>query len=406
MNEPRLRPAPRKTLRRWRVPPVLTRGPEVFEGLAVLDEVPGVALWQALRDATLWAEAAPEIRPGLFHRPAEPALAAPAPEIAAPLAELAALTSDPGGRDPAVVAQACHEIAAWAEERGHLATALAFSQARALAVPSDADAAYEVAQLARRRSEEARAETWYRRTVAVARQCGDWATYSRAFLGLGTLHARRGSISAARRFHMRAFKAANRNTLHDLEGSALHKLFSLAAEAGHRREALRLARAALDLYGPAHPRTPRLAHDVARHWAAAGHSARALAVLRALLPRASDPSLRLAVLADLARAAASTGDAPAFLDAWTKAWELALSSRHPPTRAFLTLARAAASLGAWEKAEAAARHAQRHAPAERMESLLHAITRRVRIINTPSPEPPDTTATALALARDLAAALR
>ncbi|HEX8360637.1 MAG TPA: hypothetical protein VF613_11030, partial [Longimicrobium sp.] len=299
MNEPRLRPALRKTLRRWRIPPVLTRGPEVFEGLAVLDEVPGVALWQALRDATLWAEAAPELRPHLFHRLAEPAWTAPAPELAAPLAELAVLSRDPGGCDRAAVAQACGEIAAWADGRGHLATALAFAQARALSAPTDAAAAYEVAQLARRRAEDARAETWYRRTVAVARQRGDWATYTRAFLGLGTLHASRGKITAARRFHMRAFKAANRNTLRELEGSALHKLFSLAADAGHRREALRLARAALELYGPAHPRTPRLAHDVARHWLAVGHPSRALAVLRALLPRATDPALRLPVLADL-----------------------------------------------------------------------------------------------------------
>jgi hypothetical protein len=404
MNESRLRPARRKTLRRWRVPPVLTRGPEVFEGLAVLDEVPGVALWQALRDATLWAEAAPELRPGLFHRAARPAAAAPAPELAAPLAELAALARDPGGRDPGTIAQACRDVAKWAEENGHLATALAFSQASALSDPADAAAALEVARLARRRAEEARAETWYRRTVAVARQCGDWATYSRAFLGLGTLHARRGSLAAARRFHMRAFRAANRNTLHDLEGSALHKLFSLASDAGHRREALRLARTALELYGPAHPRTPRLAHDVARHWLAAGHPSRALAVLRALLPRATEPALRLPVLADLARAAAATGDAHAFMDAWNEAWELAHAASDPPARAFLALARAAASLGAWEKADAAARQAQR--AAGDAESLLDSIARRAPAIITPAPEPDDLALTAATLARDLAAALR
>lgn len=410
MNDPKLRPARRKTQRRWRIPPVLTRGPEVFEGLAVLDEVPGVALWQALRDATLWAEAAPELRPALFHRAAEPAWSAPAPELAAPLAVLAALARSPGAGDPATVARACREIANWAEERGHLATALAFCQASALSEPTDAAAACDVGRLARRRAEEARAETWYRRTVAVARQRGDWATYSRAFLGLGTLHARRGSLTAARRFHMRALRAANRNTLRELEGSALHKLFSLAAAAGHRREAMRLARAALDLYGPRHPRTSRLAHDVARHWLAAGHAARALPVLRVLLPRVTDSAQRLPLLADNARAAAATGDAHGFLDAWTEAWDLARAATDPPARPFLSLARAAAILGAWEKAEAAARHAVRTSHDDRTrtaaESLLDSITRRAPIDTTPAPEPGDISGAADALSRDLAQCLR
>ncbi|HEX8362526.1 MAG TPA: hypothetical protein VF613_20570, partial [Longimicrobium sp.] len=150
----------------------------------------------------------------------------------------------------------------------------------------------------------------------------------------------------------------------------------------------------------------RLAHDVARHWVAAGHSARALAVLRALLPRATEPALRLAVLPDLARAAAATGDSAAFMDAWTEAWELALAADDPPARAFLTLARAAASLGAWEKAEAAARHAQRGATDAAAETLLGTIARRVQTATAPATESAEMAAAAVALARDLAEALR
>ena len=90
MNEHKLRPARRKTQRRWRIPPVLTQGPEVFEGLGVLDEVrgdAGVMLWQALRDASLWAETDPELRVGLFHpRAAHPegAFSALPPELEGP----------------------------------------------------------------------------------------------------------------------------------------------------------------------------------------------------------------------------------------------------------------------------------------------------------------------------------
>jgi tetratricopeptide (TPR) repeat protein len=385
MNEPKLRPARRKTQRRWRIPPVLTQGPEVFEGLGVLNEVPGeggVVLWQLLRDASLWAESAPELRPGLFRRreAAPLSLHALPPELVSPVRDLQALSG------PERVAAACRTIARWAEASDLLATALAFSQASALADPMDPEMAYDVARLARRRAEEARAETWYRRTVAVARQRGDWATYSRAFLGLGALHARRGNLAAARRFYMRAFRAATRNTLRDLEGRALHKLFSVAAESGQRREAVRLARAALALFGAGHPRTSRLAFDVARHWVAAGRFERALPVLRALVPRLDGTALHLPALAELARASAGAGDADAFLDAWTQAWE---EPDAAPVRALLSLARGAAALGAWNKAEAAARHALRLATgrgdergSRAAESLLEAVARRA------APPPP------------------
>jgi tetratricopeptide (TPR) repeat protein len=414
-TEPKLRPARRKTQRRWRIPPVLTQGPEVFEGLGVLDEVPGeggVVLWQALRDATLWAEAAPEVRPGLFQRRGARSTPSPAlpPELAPPVRDLQALAASPGQGDPVRVAAACRAVAEWADERGLLSTALAFSQASAQADPMDAVAAYEVARLARRRAEEARAETWYRRTVAVARQRGDWGTYARAFLGLGSLHARRGSLAAARRFYLRALRAADRNTLRELEGRALHKLFLAAAEGGQRREAVRLAATALEHYGPHHPRTARLAFDAARHWVAGGHFARALPILRALRDAESAP-LRLPVFAELARAAAGTHDADGFLDAWTQAWEAARDEPNapPPVRAILSLSRAAAAMGAWGKAESAARHALSIAADARgraaAEALLDAVTRRAAPTAPQPTEPPELAADADALAVQLERAL-
>lgn len=409
MNEPKLRPARRKTQRRWRIPPVLTQGPEVFEGLGVLNEVPGeggVVLWQLLRDANLWAESAPELRPGLFRDGAPPSLHALPPELVPAACDLQALSG------PERVAAACRTIARWAEASDLLATALAFSQASALADPMDPEAAWDVGRLARRRAEEARAETWYRRTVAVARQRGDWATYSRAFLGLGALHARRGNLAAARRFYMRAVRAANRNTLRDLEGRALHKLFSVAAESGQRREAVRLARAALALFGAGHPRTSRLAFDVARHWVAAGRFERALPVLHALVPHVQGTALRLPALAELARASAGAGDADAFLDAWTQAWEVAREEPDAaPVRALLSLARGAAALGVWNKAEPAARHALRLATeradergCRAAESLLDAVARRAAPPPPPGAETPEP-ASAEPLAAELVRAL-
>src|SRR3954452_16738832 len=63
----------RKPRRRWRwhVPPALVHGNESLEGSELLDEfsgAAGLALWQSMRDATLWAGARePGERAGLFH---------------------------------------------------------------------------------------------------------------------------------------------------------------------------------------------------------------------------------------------------------------------------------------------------------------------------------------------------
>jgi tetratricopeptide (TPR) repeat protein len=216
-----------------------------------------------------------------------------------------------------------------------------------------------VGRLARRRAEHARAETWFRRTVALARQAGDWPTYALAFVGLGNLYALRGNYPAARRFQIRALRAAGRNSLHDIEGMALHDLFAIAINTGQTAEAHELARAAFAAYGPLHPALPRLAHDVAFLWTTQGEFARAIPVLRSALPHMEQPTMRIATLGDLARAYGGAGDREGFSQAWDQAVELIQA--HPAgdtaPRAWLDLAHGALSLGLWERAEEAAARA-------------------------------------------------
>lgn len=421
MKEPKLRPAPRKTQRRWRIPPALMHGSEVFEGLGVLDDLPGetgLVLWQSLRDANLWAEAE-DRRAGLFAADAEPARAAalesagsPA-ELATALGMLSRMVGDPAGIAAEEVAAACHEISRWADGKALLSTALAFAQAAALAEPTDAAAACTVGRLARRAAEYNRAETWYRRTVALARQSGDWATYSLAFVGLGNLYSQRGNLPSARRFHLRALRAARRNTLRELEGMALHEMFGIAIEAGNRREAEGLARAAFEAWGPGHKRLPRLAHDVAYYWTTRGHFGRALPVFQSLLPHFPEPAMRLLVLADIARAAGGARDSATFVDAWVEAGELlhGREVREAAARALLDLAHGAASLGAWDKAESAARDAISVAT-ERGESrivmaaeALMESARRHSAVATSDTEPAEIAAAADALAGDFVRSL-
>lgn len=311
MRKPRLRPPVRRTRRRWRVPPAITHGSEAFEGAGILEEIPGklgLLLWQSVRDVTLWAGTPAEAREGLFtpgaerERRAALQTAAVDPALEPALARVAEILGRPNATTGELMARACHRVAEWADERDLTATAIAFVQAAALAAPLDADTACTLARLARRRAEHARAETWFRRAIALARQSGDWSAYSLAFLGLGNLYVLRGSFPVARRFYVRALRAARRHSLHALAGMTFHDLFVLAVASGRPHEAERAAREAHREYGRDHPRLRALAHDVACFWMEQGHPARALSVFRALLPRVTRPAERLVALANLAGA--------------------------------------------------------------------------------------------------------
>lgn len=368
MQARKFRVPQRKTQRRWRVPPALKRGDEIFEGLGVLDELSGergLVLWQSLRDALLWADAQDDERTALFSPDAERIrmamilAAQPAAEVEEPMSVLARMLGEPTRISEEMVALACRRISQWSDDEGLLATALAFAQAAATVTPGDAGAAFAVGKLARRRAEYARAETWFRRTIALARQIGDWATYAQAFIGLGNLYMQRGNLPGARRFLVRAVRAAQRNSLHSIEGAALHDLFVVAMHADRPEEAQQLARAAFDAYGEHHVALPRLAQDVAYWWVTQGYYARALPVLRSTLSHFTQPNERLNALGSIARAVGGLGDRTAFREAWDGCYDLmqgtAVDDR--AAQVLLDMALGAASLGMWDKAEQAAREA-------------------------------------------------
>lgn len=198
---------------------MITHGPEKLEGARVLDEAPGalgLLLWQLLRDATLWAATPSDARGLLFHPGAITHLrmllraADPPPALSRALQRLVKLPEGAAAISGDAVAGACTGVARWAEGTSRPAVALDFSQAAALARPEDASAALAVARLAARRGEHARAETWLRRAVTVGRRSADWASYAAALLELGRLYLERENQRAARRFFLRAMRAASR----------------------------------------------------------------------------------------------------------------------------------------------------------------------------------------------------
>lgn len=364
-------PRPRKPRRRWRwhVPPALMHGGESLEGAQVLEEVQGplgLLLWETYRDVALWATTAPDERDGLFASGAAAArkvsmeAASAEPALERGLRGASVVLADPAGAQEQDVMAACRQAADWAEQRGLLSTAVTLATAAALASPTHAGAAFRVGQIARRHNQGARAETWFRRAVGLGRQAKDWASYSEAFLGLGNLYKLRGNYPAARRFLIRGLRAARRHALRDIQGRALHDLFTIAVETNPPAEAQELARLAFRAYGPRHPRLPALAHDVAYFWMSQGRFEPALEVFRAVLPHLHDANERIICSGNVGRAAGATNDRAAFDEAWEQVWGAASEWDKLPlaAQAQLELAHGASSLRDWGRAERAAESAR------------------------------------------------
>jgi tetratricopeptide (TPR) repeat protein len=347
-------------------PPLLAES-EPFEGAAVLQEHPGalgVVLWKTLRDVTAWMEAAPADRAALFSpaaaaaRPREVADCAAEPELWAPLLVVAQLVRAPDAVNYPRLVNACRAVARWAERRGFGAVQLAFTQAAARLAPEHARLAYAVGRLARDRGEYARAETWLRASIRLARG-HDWHTYALAYLSLGTLYQQLGNLPAARAVTQRGLRTTVRRRLRRLQGTAYHNLFAIATEMLDFQAGYDSAQSAFERYGPSHPRFPALVHDVGCFWILQGCFARATAVLRDVLPRITAPQDRALVLANLARAAAAAG----YRDQYTAACAESLSllpeveSPERTAQVWLNLARAAASAGDYPRADDAARRA-------------------------------------------------
>jgi hypothetical protein len=347
--------APRPSPREWDVRGAghIVRGP----GPA------GTLLFQLVRDVEVWGTTSPEERARLFRAGARRTLnallraAGTDARLKPKLRTLVQMTHAPEADQDEPVAQACRDVAQWADEHEFLATAAEFAQAAAVLTPADAALSYAVGRLAQRRGEYARAETWYRRAITLARGSGDWTAYAQAFIALGRLYMQRGNLRAARPFLVRGARAARANSLHKIEGRALHELFVVAIWAEQPEENVQqLARAALEAYGPGHERVIYLAWNLAEFWLEHGPAPLALMLFQAIVRHAPDDAARARAYAGLARAAARLGERQLNEEAWENAWER-LSAPQLLTNddvALQDLAAAAAGLGDEERAARAA----------------------------------------------------
>lgn len=390
MPHPAGNPARRSRPSYLAAPPLLSES-EPFEGAALLREHPGAlgaVLWKSLRDVCAWTAATPQERAELYPptaaeaRAAEVAGAAAEPELWGPLLVIQRLVACPHDVNHPRLVHACRAIARWGERRGFTAVQLAFVQAAACLAPEHPRLAYSVGRLARDRGEYARAESWLRTSIRLARGT-DWHTYALAYLSLGTLYQQLGNLPAARSVTLRGYRTSVRRRVRPVHAMALHNLFVITSEMLDFGRAHQYALAACRSYGAEHPLFPALVHDVGCFWMLHGDFARATDVFESVLQRFHEPGDRLLTLGNLARSAAAAGRREIYDASRTEAQSLLACGVAPPDRGaqvWVNLARAAASIGDNARAEHAAAQALELAAPLRLgqirlevESLLHAI---------------------------------
>jgi len=376
--------------RLWTVPLAPRVPSSGFEGLALLEELQGEVagiLFACFRDGLLWAATDPAARRELFgprsreiSRITEPSLSS-AVEVFGKL-----VTGGVGGSE---LTRACADVAAWASTEGYPVTEYLFTVLAAYASPTDPYAAFAAGRAARRYRRIEDARTWFKRTIALARRADDEAASASAFLGWGILEERLGNREKAAAKFVKAWRAAKRGGLPELAGATRHNMIALAL--GERDFAAGNGHivAAYKLYGRRNPQLYRLANDAAGFWSAFGYFSLSLPLFEAALPHVVRADERMAILANISRAAAGLGDRERYLEAWDQALELERAAGEALPEIYMELARGAHALGYHVRANDLATKARVTAESRRSEntireaqSLLDDVAGRV------SPDPP------------------
>jgi tetratricopeptide (TPR) repeat protein len=329
-----------------------------FEGYDIIAELEGAeafCLFQRYRDTLLWTATDLDDRRGLFWSTPEPL--PDAHPLCGAVEVLNRIVIAPDSANARSVARACLEVSEWGAAGGWLATEYLFAVLAARAADRDHEFAFAAGRAARRQGRFEDAKSLFRRAIALSRRVGDEAGYANAFLGWAIMEEKRGDLSAARTKFIRALRAASRGGLPELLAATRHNMIALALADRNFPEGQAHIVAAYKLYGPDNPQLYRLANDAAGFWSAFGYFAIALPLFERALPHVVRPDERIAILANISRAAAGLGQRARFLSAWTEAVSLDRHGGESMPDIYMELARGAQSLGYNAKAQELVREA-------------------------------------------------
>jgi tetratricopeptide (TPR) repeat protein len=302
-------------------------------------------------------------------------------------------------RDEAVseleIAEACTNVAQWADDNWKAATAFQFAELAAKAQPSNPQRALYAGRVCRGMGFFDRANLWFERGFRLAIQQGNRSESVRALLGQGALMQECGELDQAQRWFIKAARRAARTGRKKRAAEVRHDLMALAAERGDFSTAVEHARVAVDLYPLRHHRLPFLAHDFAFALLRQGFFPLALALLEVFV-RVIPSRQLLPGLATFAWAAAGRGAFPRYSDAERRALQqIALDEQHAAA-SLVILAQAACAARSWERAE---RHAMAAVEAAKRrnqkryerdaQALIEAIRQRTILPASPEAEVPE-----------------
>lgn len=366
-QEPEGRERNRGPKRRWTIPAPPGLSPCGLEARQILEEVPGplgVELWQRFRDAVVWNAVAAEGRHHLFMKttylrdPAFADAAAEAVEIHPALRTFSELIGGARTVEPRALAKASVGISEWATLHGHEETAALYAGLAARLRPRDPELAFAAGRAERRCARYERAEEWFLRAIGLSRRAGDDAAYASAFLGWGLMEEQRGRRVSARQKYVRAWRAAMRGSFHQLGAAARHNLIALSVPDDPFDVGLAHVIAAYKLYDDSSAeRLALLALDAGVFFAEHGFYAHALRLYDALARHIARPAVQVALLANVARAAAAVGDRDRFRAAYESVGREDAQKGEFAPAALAEVARAAHTLGLDGKAIATANEA-------------------------------------------------
>lgn len=316
-----------------------------------------MVLWRVLRRVREWTETPAEEREGVFpfdRKAASARLAggcALAPELLEAFGTFALLLRAPEHIEARRLAEACHQVYGWAEEKSLVKVAMLFAEAAAVVETDNPVYANNAGWMCRRAARDERAESWYHRAFGLAARVKDPGEVIRAQLGYGALMKDLGNHDEARRYFEKAATRAVHSGRRRQAGVAHHYLLGLAAEVGTYLQAERHVRLALDMYPIHDARIPYLAHDFAfvliRHHLYSS----ALPILGALVEVIPRPDEQLLVHGSIARAAAGARRRGRFEEAEREILQvIELHEEYAPA-ALIHLAEGARAFGDWERAE-------------------------------------------------------
>jgi tetratricopeptide (TPR) repeat protein len=248
-------------------------------------------------------------------------------------------------------ADALLRISEWALERGDPEPAIQCAEAAAALMPDSGRRSLAAGRTNRFFNEHQRAALYYERAMTLARLRRKWRTYVRAHVGLGQVKKSLGDPASARAHYFTAARAARSLSGEKwLAAQTRHDLMGLAAEEGDLKSALRFAGQALEWYPRHHTNLPALGHDVSFLLVRMDEHARALPLLKILLPKLI-PRDQVIGWSTLARAAAAIGNAAEYQEAAENVLRLVGLFDLHAAEAFENLASGACSLALWDQAQ-------------------------------------------------------